>query len=54
VLESRVPLLSTTTLATRLGGWPEFLITALTIGAFAWAASRRALATRRRHRPARP
>jgi apolipoprotein N-acyltransferase len=54
VLESRVPLLSTTTLATRLGGWPEFLITALTIGAFAWAASRRALAARRRHRPARP
>jgi apolipoprotein N-acyltransferase len=55
VLESRVPLLSTTTLATRLGGWPEFLITALTIGAFAWAASRQAVAARRRHRrPASP
>src|SRR5690349_8350605 len=39
VLESRVPLLNTTTLAIRLGGWPEFLITALTIGAFAWAVS---------------
>jgi apolipoprotein N-acyltransferase len=51
VLESRVPLLSTTTLAIRLGGWPEFLITALTLAAFAWAVSRRAVAARRR-RPA--
>ena len=48
VLESRVPLLSTTTLAIRLGGWPEFLITALTLAAFAWAVSRRAVAARRR------
>jgi apolipoprotein N-acyltransferase len=48
VLESRVPLLSTTTLAIRLGGWPEFLITALTLAAFAWALSRRALAARHR------
>jgi apolipoprotein N-acyltransferase len=48
VLESRVPLLNTTTLAIRLGGWPEFLITALTLAAFAWAVSRRALAARRR------
>jgi apolipoprotein N-acyltransferase len=51
VLESRVPLLSTTTLAIRLGGWPEFLITALTLGAFAWAVSRRAVAARRRRPP---
>ena len=48
VLESRVPLLNTTTLAIRLGGWPEFLITALTLAAFAWAVSRRAVAARRR------
>jgi apolipoprotein N-acyltransferase len=48
VLESRVPLLNTTTLAIRLGGWPEFLITALTIGAFGWAAYGWALAARRR------
>ncbi len=48
VLESRVPLLNTTTLAIRLGGWPEFLITALTIGAFGWAVSAWALAARRR------
>ena len=48
VLESRVPLLNTTTLATRLAGWPEFLITALTIGAFGWAVSGRVLAARRR------
>jgi len=51
VLEARVPLVQETTLATRLGGWPEFLITALTIGAFGWAVSGRALAARRR-RPA--
>jgi apolipoprotein N-acyltransferase len=48
VLESRVPLLAETTLATRLGGWPELLITALTIGAFGWAVSGRVLAARRR------
>src|SRR6516164_5040231 len=48
VLESRVPLLNTTTLAIRLGGWPEFLITALTLAAFAWTVSRRAVAARRR------
>jgi apolipoprotein N-acyltransferase len=48
VLEARVPLLNTTTLAIRLGGWPEFLITALTLAAFAWALSRRAVVARRR------
>jgi len=48
VLDSRVPLLNTTTLAIRLGGWPEFLITALTIGAFGWAGSLWAVAARRR------
>ena len=51
VLESRVPLLDETTLATRLGGWPEFLITALTIGAFGWAVCGRVLAARRRRSP---
>jgi len=48
VLESRVPLLTTTTLAIRLGGWPEFLITALTTAAFGWAVSLWAVAARRR------
>ena len=48
VLDSRVPLLNTTTLAIRLGGWPEFLITALTTGAFGWAAYGLAMAARRR------
>jgi apolipoprotein N-acyltransferase len=48
VLESRVPLLTETTLATRLGGWPEFVITALTVGALGWAVSGWARAARRR------
>jgi len=51
VLEARVPLLHTLTLADRLGGWPEFLITALAIGAFGWAASRWVAAARRRRSP---
>src|SRR5262249_42774262 len=38
VLEARVPLLHTITLATRLGAWPELVITALTVGALGWAA----------------
>jgi apolipoprotein N-acyltransferase len=39
VLEARVPLLRTITLADRLGAAPEYLITALTLAAFAWAAA---------------
>jgi apolipoprotein N-acyltransferase len=48
VLESRVPLLHTITLADRAGAGPEYLITALTVGAFGWAAYGWAMARRRR------
>ena len=51
VLESRVPLLRTTTLADRVGAGPEYLITALTVGAFGWAAYGWAAARRRRATP---
>jgi len=37
VLDEKVPLVSRLTLADRIGQWPEFLITALTIAAFGWA-----------------
>jgi apolipoprotein N-acyltransferase len=46
VLDERVPLVSTVTLADRVGQWPEYVITGLTVAAFAWAA---AMALRRRH-----
>jgi apolipoprotein N-acyltransferase len=45
VLDERVPLVSTVTLADRIGQWPEYVITGLTVAAFAWAA---AMALRRR------
>src|SRR5215470_13219406 len=45
VLEARVPLVSQRTLASRIGGWPEAVIVALTLAALAWAA---AAALRRR------
>ncbi len=48
ILESRVPLLHTITLADRVGAGPEYLITALTVGAFGWAAYGWAVAWRRR------
>ena len=48
ILESRVPLLTTVTLADRVGAGPEYLITALTAGAFGWAAFGGAVAARRR------
>jgi apolipoprotein N-acyltransferase len=48
ILESRVPLLHTITLADRVGAGPEYLIIALTIGAFGWAAYGSAVAWRRR------
>ena len=47
VLDERVPLISTLTLADRIGQWPEYVITGLTLAAFAWAV---ATALRRRHR----
>jgi apolipoprotein N-acyltransferase len=39
VLVARVPLMSQRTLADRLGAWPEATIVALTLLAFAWAAT---------------
>jgi apolipoprotein N-acyltransferase len=36
VLEERVPLRTSTTLADRLGGWPEFILTGATMAALAW------------------
>jgi apolipoprotein N-acyltransferase len=39
VLEARVPLVSTLTLADRLAGWPEAVIVALTLAALAWCAA---------------
>ena len=49
VLDARVPLLTGRTLAERLGGWPEYVITALTILALI-AAAAGAVAERRRLR----
>ena len=47
ILESRVPLLSTVTLADHLGAVPEYLITGLTAAAFCWAVYCWAAARRR-------
>ena len=47
VLDARVPLRSGLTLADRLAGWPEGVLTALTILALAWALARCGLARRR-------
>jgi apolipoprotein N-acyltransferase len=49
ILDGKVPLVSSLTLADRLGQWPEYVITALTLAAFAWAIGS---ARRRRNRPA--
>jgi len=48
LLEARVPLLTTTTLATRLGEWPEIVLSALAVAALAWAAAGAAAERRRR------
>jgi apolipoprotein N-acyltransferase len=39
-LEARVPLITYTTLADRVGAWPEYVIVTLTILAAAYAAAR--------------
>ncbi len=52
VLEARVPLLSGRTLAERVGAWPEYVITALTVLALI-AAAAGAVAARRRLGPRR-
>ena len=49
-LEARVPLRTGTTLADRLGGWPEVVLTGATLAALAWALAG-AIAERRRRRP---
>jgi apolipoprotein N-acyltransferase len=52
ILDGRVPLVSHITLADRIGQWPEYVITALTLAAFAWAmASALRRRTRRQARP---
>ena len=50
ILDGKVPLISRITLADRMGQWPEYLIPALTLTAFAWAVA--AALRRRKRRPA--
>jgi apolipoprotein N-acyltransferase len=49
-LDARVPLRTNSTLADRLGGWPEGAISAATAAALAWALASAALARRRSRR----
>jgi apolipoprotein N-acyltransferase len=53
LVEARVPLRDGTTLADRLGGWPEGVVTVATIAAFLWAVAS-AIASRRRTRRGQP
>ena len=46
VLDARVPLRSGLTLAARLGGWPEIVLTGLTVAALAWAVSAAGISAR--------
>jgi apolipoprotein N-acyltransferase len=46
-LDARVPLISYTTLADRVGPWPEYVIVGLTIAALAYAAIRQQAGRRR-------
>jgi apolipoprotein N-acyltransferase len=50
ILDEKVPLVSTLTLADRIGQWPEYVMTALTIAAFGWALAAAALRRRTRAR----
>jgi len=50
VLEARVPLRSSLTLADRVGGWPEYVITFLVVVALAWVTRRAAIRRRRSRR----
>jgi apolipoprotein N-acyltransferase len=47
-IEARVPLNTGLTLADRLGGWPEGILTGATLAALAWAIISAAAARRRR------
>ena len=53
-VEARVPLRSQTTLADRLGGWPEGVITGATIAALAWLIAAALVRRSRRPGPAPP
>jgi apolipoprotein N-acyltransferase len=48
LLEARVPLVTGTTLAQRLGEWPEIVLSALALAALAWAAAAETAERRRR------
>jgi apolipoprotein N-acyltransferase len=51
-IEARVPLRTGTTLADRLGGWPEAVLTGATLAALAWAIASAVADRRRRAAPA--
>jgi apolipoprotein N-acyltransferase len=51
-IEARVPLRTGTTLADRLGGWPEAVLTGATLAALAWAIAGAVADRRRRAAPA--
>jgi apolipoprotein N-acyltransferase len=53
-IEARVPLRTTITLADKIGGWPEGLITLATVAAFALALAGAIRDRRRKHRPTGP
>ncbi len=53
-IEARVPLRGATTLADRLGGWPEGILTGGTAAALAWVIVTAVIAERRRVRMAGP
>jgi apolipoprotein N-acyltransferase len=53
-LDARVPLRTDTTLANRLGAWPELVISALTFAALAWALVLQIRARRRKTQPPHP
>jgi apolipoprotein N-acyltransferase len=53
VLDSRVSLRTTRTLADQVGGWPEYLLTLAALAALAWAAGSTATAARARRRATR-
>jgi apolipoprotein N-acyltransferase len=48
IIQARVPLRTDTTLADRVGGWPEAVLTAATIAALAWAIASAIRSRRRR------
>jgi apolipoprotein N-acyltransferase len=53
-IEARVPLLSSTSLADRLGGWPEAVIAWATVAALGWVIAQQIRRRRNRRSPAKP